>query len=62
MYVDMICRGNEDEIRRYTRQKIEVCFADGYYALGTGNSLTDYMPVENYLIVQDEGLRVTQGA
>jgi len=57
--VDVICRGTEEEIRRYTRSKIEACYADGFYALGTGNSLTDYMPVENYLIALDEGLRVT---
>lgn len=57
--VDLICRGSEEQIRRYTRGKIEQCFAaDGWYALGTGNSLTDYMPVENYLIALDEGRRV----
>jgi uroporphyrinogen decarboxylase len=57
--VDMICRGTEEEIRAYTRSKIEQCFYDGFWALGTGNSLTDYMPVENYLIALDEGRRVT---
>jgi len=57
--VDLICRGSEDEIRAATRRKIEACFCDGYYALGTGNSLTNYMPVENYMIVLDEGKKVT---
>lgn len=56
--VDYICRSTEEEIRTYTRRKIERCYYDGYWALGTGNSLTDYMPVENYLVVLDEGLRV----
>lgn len=57
--VDVICRGTESEIRQYTRRKIEQCFAaDGWWALGTGNSLTDYMPVRNYLIALDEGLKV----
>jgi uroporphyrinogen decarboxylase len=55
--VDLICRGTEQQIRRAARLKIEACFADGAYALGTGNSLTDYMPVENYLIVLEEGAR-----
>ncbi len=55
--VDLICRGTEAEIRRATRRKIEACFQDGFYALGTGNSLTDYMPVDRYLIVLDEGMR-----
>ena len=56
--VDFICRHSEDEIRAYTRSKIEQCFYDGYWALGTGNSLTDYMPVENYIAVLDEGMTV----
>lgn len=56
--VDVICRGTRDEIRDYTRRHIEECFADGYWALGTGNSLTDYMPVENYITVLETGLAV----
>jgi len=55
--VDYICRHDEREIRQYARKKIEACFEDGYWALGTGNSLTDYMPVENYMAVLDEGMR-----
>jgi uroporphyrinogen decarboxylase len=56
--VDLICRGSEEEIRAETRRKIEACFADGYWALGTGNSLTNYMPVEKYMAVLDEGVKV----
>jgi len=41
--VDFICRRSEEEIRAYTRRHIEECFYDGYWALGTGNSLTDYI-------------------
>lgn len=53
--VDVICRSSEDELRAYTRKNVEECFHDGFWALGTGNSLTDYMPVENYLTVLEEG-------
>ncbi len=56
--VDHICRSDETELRRYTREIVEQCFSDGWWALGTGNSLTDYMPVENYLIVLDEGMKI----
>lgn len=56
--VDLLCRGTEDEIRAYTRRVVEACFADGYYALGTGNSLTNYLPVASYLIALDEGMKV----
>lgn len=52
--VDMICRADVRVLRAYARDKIEKCFADGYWALGTGNSLTDYMPVERYLMVLEE--------
>ncbi len=57
--VDVICRSDHETLRKYARKHIEACFADGYWALGSGNSLTDYMPVENYLVVIEEGLRVT---
>jgi len=56
--VDFICRRSADEIRAYTRRAIQDCFADGHWALGTGNSLTNYMPVENYLVVLETGLEV----
>lgn len=54
--VDVICRSTESEVRAYARKQIETCFADGFWALGTGNSLTDYMPVENYIAVLEEGM------
>lgn len=58
--VDVICRAPERELRAYARRKIEQCLAGGYWALGTGNSLTNYMPVENYLIVLEEGMNAIQ--
>ena len=58
--VDVICRGTKEEIRQYTIKHIEQCFnGDGYWALGTGNSLTDYMPVDNYITVLETGIEVT---
>jgi uroporphyrinogen decarboxylase len=56
--VDRICRSDEADLRRYVREVAEVCFADGYWAMGTGNSLTNYMPVENYLVVADEAMGI----
>lgn len=57
--VDIICRRPEDELRAYARRMIETCLSDdGYWALGTGNSLTDYMPVENYVVMLEEGIRL----
>lgn len=56
--VDYLCRASEPDLRRYVRKTAEICFADGFWALGTGNSLTDYLPLKNYLIVLDEGTTI----
>ena len=44
-------------IPMYERLHRERSFSDGHWALGTGNSLTNYMPVENYITALKEGLR-----
>jgi len=54
--VDKICRLDEPELRAYVRNIIDKCMPGGGYMLGTGNSVTNYVPLENYLIVLDEGL------
>jgi len=53
--VDFLCRASEDEVRAYTRRVIEECFPGGGWALGTGNSVANYIPVRNYLAMLDEG-------
>jgi uroporphyrinogen decarboxylase len=47
--VDLLSRGTEDEIRRRTGQILAACAQGGGYACGSGNSITNYMPTENYL-------------
>jgi uroporphyrinogen decarboxylase len=56
--VDLLVRGDEDTVRRYTRHVLEACMPGGGYALGTGNSVANYIPVRNYLAMLDEGMRV----
>lgn len=58
--LDRLCRSTEDEVRSYTRMLIEECGASGGYALGTGNSVPPYVPVQNYLAMLDEGWRITR--
>ena len=55
--VDFLCRLNEEQIRKRVRHTLEECMEGGGYCLGTGNSVANYMPVENYLIMLDEGRR-----
>ncbi|MBN2375649.1 MAG: hypothetical protein JXD22_04570 [Sedimentisphaerales bacterium] len=57
MDVDFLCRSNEDEIRRRVRETLDVCQEGGGYCLGTGNTVTNYIPVQNYLTMLDEGSR-----
>jgi uroporphyrinogen decarboxylase len=52
--VDFLSRSNEDEVRTYTRKVIEACAPGGGWAVGTGNSVANYIPVPNYLTMLDE--------
>jgi len=53
--VNKLCRSTEKEIREYVNLLIDDVGTSGGYALGSGNSIADYVPVENYLIMLDEG-------
>jgi uroporphyrinogen decarboxylase len=53
--VDVLCRAGEAEIRNRTRETLAVCQPGGGYCLGTGNSVANYIPMENYLAMLDEG-------
>lgn len=53
--VDFLCRASEAQIRQRVRTTLEQCLPGGGYCLGTGNSVANYIPVDNYLIMLDEG-------
>jgi uroporphyrinogen decarboxylase len=55
--VDFLARASEPEIRRRVRETLDICMTGGGYCLGSGNSVTNYIPVENYLVMLDEGRR-----
>jgi uroporphyrinogen decarboxylase len=55
--VDFMCRASEDEIRARVRHTLEHCLPGGGYCLGSGNSVANYIPVDNYLAMVDEGRR-----
>lgn len=46
-----------DKLRKYVRKTIEECAPGGRFAIGAGNSITSYVPLENYLTIIDEALR-----
>ncbi|MEJ5251441.1 MAG: hypothetical protein HPY54_12265 [Chthonomonadetes bacterium] len=57
--VDFLCRADEAQIRQRVRQTLEACLPGGGYVLGTGNSVANYIPLHNYLVMLDEGRRFT---
>ena len=55
--VDKMCRLEEAELRAYVRNIIDECNEGGGYALGSGNSVANYVPLRNFLVMLDEGLQ-----
>ncbi len=55
--IDKLTRFDEDSLRTYIREILDICMQDGRYIFGSGNSICNYIPVDNYLIMLDEGLK-----
>jgi len=55
--MDKVCRMSEPEVREHTRVLIEKCAPGGGWALGTGNSVANYVPAGNFLTMLEEGYR-----
>lgn len=53
--VDFLCRADEVQIRQRVRTTLAQCLPGGGYCLGTGNSVANYIPLDNYLVMVDEG-------
>jgi uroporphyrinogen decarboxylase len=54
--VHILTTATPDEVRFHTRRLIEACGPRGRYAVGSGNSVPSYIPLENYLAMVDEAL------
>ena len=57
MDVDLLARADAGTIRRRTREVLDVCQPGGGYCLGSGNWVTEYIPVDSYLVMLDEARR-----
>ena len=53
--MDRLCRLEEPELRRYVAGVIEANAPGGGWALGSGNTIANYVPLNNYLAMLDEG-------
>lgn len=54
--LNVLALGTPDEVRRRTCELIDICGARGRYAVGSGNSIPSYIPLENYLAMVDAAL------
>jgi uroporphyrinogen decarboxylase len=54
--VDLLCRSTPEQVRDYTRRVLKACMPGGGYCLGTGNTVANYVPVDNYLAMLEEGI------
>jgi uroporphyrinogen decarboxylase len=55
--VDLLTRGTEDAVRARVREVLRICQPGGGFCLGSGNSVANYIPLDNYLAMLDEGRR-----
>lgn len=53
MDVNFVCTATPEAIAARARKMIDLSATDGGYALGTGNSVPEYVPVDNYLAMID---------
>lgn len=53
--MDFITRRSARDVRARVRRTLESCMPGGGYCLGTGNTVANYVPVDNYLAMLDEG-------
>lgn len=59
--LNILSAGTPEAVRQRTRYLVETCGARGRYAIGSGNSIPTYVPVENYLAMVDETLDCAKG-
>jgi uroporphyrinogen decarboxylase len=54
--VHKLCTLSEPELRKEVRRTLDACMPGGRFALGSGNSVANYVPLDNYLAMLHEGL------
>jgi uroporphyrinogen decarboxylase len=58
--INILAGGTSDDVRRQTRRLITTCGERGRYAIGSGNSVPSYVPLENYIAMIDETHRTNR--
>jgi uroporphyrinogen decarboxylase len=55
--MDRLTRLDETGLRTYIRDILERCVPGGRFALGSGNTIANYVPLRNYFIMLEEAQR-----
>ncbi|MFC2079770.1 uroporphyrinogen decarboxylase family protein, partial [Candidatus Bipolaricaulota bacterium] len=53
--MDKLCRLKQKALRDYCRSILDHCMPKGRFAYGTGNSVANYIPLQNYLAMMEVG-------
>ena len=56
--VDFVCKSTLEEVFRRSKEMVERAAGKGGYALGTRNSVPEYVPIDNYLAMIRAGTPV----
>jgi uroporphyrinogen decarboxylase len=56
VYMDVLARRSTNEVREYVSNVLKACKPGGGYCLGSGNTVANYVPLENYLTMLNVGL------
>ena len=54
--INILAAGTPEQVRQRSRWLMETCGARGRYAIGSGNSIPSYIPLQNYLAMVDEAI------
>jgi len=60
--LNFLCRSTVDEVRKRSRAMLERSAKRGGYALGTGNSVPEFIPEENYFAMTSAALQPAESA
>jgi uroporphyrinogen decarboxylase len=56
--MDLLGRGSEEAVRARVREVMARCAPGGGFAIGSGNTVANYVPLRNYLAMLDEAWKV----
>lgn len=55
--MDKLVRMDEGSLRKYVTHVLDECMPGGRYALGSGNTIANFISIKNYLVMLEEGLQ-----